>query len=128
MKTASFCQNCGSVVKMKTTCICHNCGSEVEKLTTKDRAWLKEHGIKEDSPRFKMETLRQLAKLPPLPPLPTYEEARKIVDNAEIVNEGTDHEFVKGCFGNKYRDAVTVLQMESDKKIKNQKLKTITLS
>ncbi len=43
--------------------------------------------------------------------LPTYKEARKIVDNVEIVNEGTEHEFVKGCYSNKYRDAVTRLGM-----------------
>ena len=93
----------------------------MEKLTTEDGTWLKEHGVKEDCPRFKMETLRQIAKLPPIPPLPTYEEARKIVDNAEIVNEGTDCEFVKGCFGNKYRDAVMVLDMEWLAKNKKQK-------
>ena len=43
--------------------------------------------------------------------LPTYKEAKEIVDNVKIVNKGTDNEFVEGCFGNKYRDAVTRLGM-----------------
>ncbi len=43
--------------------------------------------------------------------LPTYKEAKEIVDNAEIINEGTENEFVKGCYGNKYRDAVMRLGM-----------------
>ena len=33
--------------------------------------------------------------------LPTYKEAKEIVDNAEIINKGTGHEFIKGCYGNK---------------------------
>jgi len=42
---------------------------------------------------------------------PTYKEALAIVENAEIVNEGTDHEFVKGCYGHRYQDAVMRLGM-----------------
>lgn len=41
-----------------------------------------------------------------------YQEARSIVENAEIINPGTEHSFVKGCYGNKYRDAVEVLAFE----------------
>ena len=42
---------------------------------------------------------------------PTYKEAKKIVEEAEIVNAGTEHEFIKGCFGNRYRDACMRLSM-----------------
>ncbi len=35
----------------------------------------------------------------------TYAEALEIVENTEIVNEGTEHAFVKGCYGEKYRNA-----------------------
>ena len=42
---------------------------------------------------------------------PTYKEAKEIIDNAEIVNKGTEYEFVKGCYGNRYRDAVVRLGM-----------------
>jgi len=42
---------------------------------------------------------------------PTYKEAKRIVENAEVINEGTENEFIKGCYGNKYRDAVTRLGM-----------------
>ncbi len=35
----------------------------------------------------------------------TYVEAKKIVDSTEIVNEGTDHSFPKGCFGDRYFNA-----------------------
>ena len=43
--------------------------------------------------------------------LPTYKEAKVIVDKAEIINEGTKHEFAKGCFSTRYRDAVLRLSM-----------------
>ncbi len=35
----------------------------------------------------------------------TYAEAKKIVDETGIVNEGTEHAFPKGCFGDKYFNA-----------------------
>ena len=35
----------------------------------------------------------------------TYTEAKKIVDETEIINEGTDHAFPKGCFGDRYFNA-----------------------
>ena len=44
-------------------------------------------------------------------PFPTYTEAKVIVDNAEIVNEGTDYEFVKGCYSLRYKNAVLRLNM-----------------
>ena len=43
--------------------------------------------------------------------LPTYKEARVIVDKAEIISEGTKHEFVRGCYSIRYRDAVLRLSM-----------------
>ena len=43
--------------------------------------------------------------------LPTYKEAKEIVDSAEIINAGSENEFIEGCYGNKYRDAVTRLGM-----------------
>lgn len=47
-----------------------------------------------------------------LPPSPSVEEAKEILKNSEIINPGTENEFVKGCFGNRYRDAVMVLEQE----------------
>ncbi len=47
-----------------------------------------------------------------LPEIPSVEQAKEILKNSEIINPGTDHSFVKGCFGNKYRDAVMVLSSE----------------
>lgn len=42
---------------------------------------------------------------------PTYEEAKAIVENAEIINKGTENEFVKGCYGHRYQDALLRLGM-----------------
>ncbi len=47
-----------------------------------------------------------------LPKLPTIEDAKVILNEAEIINPGTENQFIKGCMGNKYRDAVTVLELE----------------
>ena len=44
-------------------------------------------------------------------PLPTYAEAQAIVENAEIVNEGTPYEFVKGCFSLRYKNALMRLEI-----------------
>ena len=44
--------------------------------------------------------------------MPSVEQAKEILRNSEIINPGTDCAFVKGCFGNKYRDAVMVLESE----------------
>ena len=35
----------------------------------------------------------------------TYAEAKKIVDNSQIINDGTKMSFVKGCFNNIYFNA-----------------------
>jgi len=44
-------------------------------------------------------------------PLPTHEEAKAIVEGAEIINEGTAHAFPRGCFSLRYKNAITVLNM-----------------
>lgn len=38
-----------------------------------------------------------------------YDVALDIIESAEIINPGTDHSFVRGCFGNKYQDAMGIL-------------------
>lgn len=52
------------------------------------------------------------AWLKSLPPMPSVEDAKTILMNSEIINPGTEYAFIKGCFGNKYRDAVMVLESE----------------
>ena len=35
----------------------------------------------------------------------TYAEAKEIVEGTEIINEGTEHAFPKGLYGDKYFNA-----------------------
>ena len=51
-----------------------------------------------------------------MPPLPSYKEAVKIANGAEIINEGTDHEFVKGCFSHRYQDACMAIGLEESRR------------
>lgn len=88
-----------------------------------------ENRTAKENPRFEIISDEEIeAFVKALPAMPSLEEAREIVNNAKIINKGTNAEFVEGCFGNRYRDAITVLQLEKQGREDTEKLGPLGLA